>query len=112
MDTKTTIPITEARKRIFEISDEVQKPGLYYTFTEKGKPKTVMMSAEEFESLQETIEVLRDFPDLDKYVKEMEKDLKSGKYKSYKTLQELMSEYEISGNIQTRNRKRARKNSR
>jgi prevent-host-death family protein len=112
MDTKTTLPISEARKRIFEIADEVQKPGLHYTFTVKGRPKIVMMSAEEFESLQETIEVLRDFPDLDKDINEMEKDLKSGKHKSYKTLEELTSEYEISGNIQTKHRKRSGKNSR
>ena len=88
MNTKTTIPITEARKRIFEIAEEVQKPGLYYIFTEKGKPKAVMMSAEEFESWQETIDVLWEFPDLSKDTREAEKDYKKG---NYITLDELIA---------------------
>lgn len=39
---------------------------MYYTLTDKGRPKAVVMSAEEFESWAETLEVMRDFPNLDK----------------------------------------------
>ena len=60
MDAKNTMSISEARKRIFEIAEEVQKPDKYYTLTEKGKPKAVLMSAEEFDSIMETIEILSD----------------------------------------------------
>ena len=88
MSVKTTIPITEARKRIFEIAEEVQRPGLHYIFTENGKPKAIMMSAEEFELWQETIDVLWEFPDLSKDIKEAEKDYKKG---NYITLDELMT---------------------
>lgn len=35
MRIKTTIPISEARKKIFKIAEEVQKPDNYYTLTEK-----------------------------------------------------------------------------
>lgn len=90
MKAKTTIPISEARKRIFEIAEEVQKPSNYYTLTEKGRPKAVLMSAEEFESWQETIETMRDFPNLDKNIKEAERAIKSGKYKNWTTLEELL----------------------
>ncbi|OGZ24055.1 MAG: hypothetical protein A3A08_01440 [Candidatus Nealsonbacteria bacterium RIFCSPLOWO2_01_FULL_41_9] len=90
MNTKTTLPISEARKIIFKISDEVQKPGNYYTFTEKGRPKAVIMSAEEFDSWQETLEVVKEFPDLKKDIKEAEKAFKSGEYKSWITLEELL----------------------
>ena len=48
MDAKTTLSISEARKKIFKIAEQVQKPATHYTLTEKGKPKAVMMSAEEF----------------------------------------------------------------
>jgi prevent-host-death family protein len=91
MKTKTTIPISEARKRIFEIAKEVQKPSNYYTLTERGRPKVVLMSAEEFESWQETLETMRDFPNLDKDIKEVKGAIKSGKYKNWTTLEELLS---------------------
>lgn len=53
MKIKTTLPITEARKNIFNIAEEVQKTGVYYTLTEHGRPKMVMLSAEKFEALTE-----------------------------------------------------------
>ena len=87
MNTKTTIPITEGRKKIFKISDEVQKPGQYYTLTEKGRPKVVIMSAEEFESWQETLEVMKEFPNLDKDIKKAEEEYRKG---DYITLEELL----------------------
>ena len=50
MDPKRTLSITEARKRIFEIIDEVQKPDTHYTLTEKGRPKAEILSVEKFDS--------------------------------------------------------------
>lgn len=79
MDTRTTLPISEARRKIFKIAESVQKPSTYYTLTEKGKPKAVILSAEEFESWQETLEVIRDFPNLEKDIKMAERDLKKRK---------------------------------
>lgn len=79
MDSKRTISISEARKRIFEIVEEVQTPDKVYTLTENGKPKAVVLSVQEYESLLETIQVLETFPDLDKDVAEAEKDYKLGK---------------------------------
>lgn len=51
MKIKNTVPISEARKNIFSIAKEVQVSETYYTLTEKGRPKVVMLSAERFESL-------------------------------------------------------------
>lgn len=79
MDTKTTLPISEARKKIFKIAERVQKPTTYYTLTEKGRPKAVVMSADEFESLQETFEVMRIFPKIEKDIKKAEKEYKRGR---------------------------------
>ena len=90
MSTKTTIPISEARKKIFDIAKEVQKPGIYYIFTEKGRPKAVLISAEEFESWVETLDVMEDFPDLKKDIAEVREDYKSGRYKTYTTLEEIL----------------------
>lgn len=87
MDIKTTLPISEARKKIFKIAKNVQRPSTYYTLTEKGKPKAVVLSAEEFESWQETLEVIRVFPNLEKDVKKATKDYKN---KKYSTLEKIL----------------------
>ncbi|HOX30448.1 MAG TPA: type II toxin-antitoxin system Phd/YefM family antitoxin [Candidatus Paceibacterota bacterium] len=91
MDPKTTISISEARKRIFEIAEEVQKPDNYFTLTEKGRPKAVLMSAEQFDSWQETLEVMREFPKLNKDAKEVNDAVKSGEYKNWTTLEQLLA---------------------
>ena len=76
MNTKTTLSISEARKRIFEIAEKLQKPSTYYVLTERGKPKAVFISAEEFESWQETLEVMNDFPNLKEDIVKAEKEYK------------------------------------
>ncbi len=88
MDTKTTLSISEARKKIFKIAEKVQKPATYYTLTEKGRPKVVIISAEEFESWQETLEVMRIFPKLGKDIERAEKQYKKG---DYLTLEKVLS---------------------
>ena len=93
MNPKKTISITDARKKIFDIAEDVQKPGIYYTFTEKGRPKAVMMSAEEFDSWQETLEVMQEFPDLAKDIKEVDQAVKTGEYKKWASLDDVMAEH-------------------
>lgn len=88
MNAKTTLSITEARKRIFDIAEEVQRPSVYYTLTEKGRPKVVVMSAEEFESLIETLEVMREYPNLSKDAKKAEREYKLG---NYITLEDILA---------------------
>lgn len=88
MDPKKTIPVTEARKRIFEIVEEVQKPDTYYTLTEKGRPKAVILSVEEFESLWETIETYEDFPDVAGDIERAREEYHRGEYV---TLEDLLA---------------------
>lgn len=91
MSNKTTLPISEARRKIFDIAEDVQKPDTYYVLTEKGRPKAVMLSVEEFESLIETLEVMRIFPDLDKDIEETKKAYKSGEYKNWISLDQILA---------------------
>jgi len=90
MNTSTTLSISEARKKIFQISDQVQRPNIHITLTENGRPKVVLMSAEEFASWQETLEVMNDFPDLKDDIAEVESDLESGKVKKYFSLEDIL----------------------
>ncbi len=106
MDSKRTIPISEARKEIFKIAEKVQKPATYYTLTEKGRSKAVIMSAEEFESWQETLEVMKDFPDLKKELREAEEEYKRGEYS---TLEEVLAREGFSKDASTGSKKKSRK---
>lgn len=82
MPNKTTISTTEARKNIFKITEDVQKPGSYYTLTENGKPKAVLLSADEHESLIETLEILSD-PRAVANIKKAEEEFARGEYVSW-----------------------------
>jgi len=123
MNTKTTMTITEARKKIFDVAKGAQRPGTYYTLTEKGRPKVVIMSAEEFESWRETLDVIQECPNLDKDVEETNLAVKSGKYKNWVTLDDLLAKkgyvlaekqkqkYGVSSKNKAISRKRTGKNS-
>ncbi len=121
MDQTTTISITEARKRLFQIAKDVQTPGRSYALTENGKSTVIIMSLEEFESWKETIEVVMEFPDLKKNMEETEKAIKTGEYKNWTTLEDLLgregfvfhdkstNKYEVSSSGKTKSRKTTRK---
>jgi len=49
--TKKTISISEARKNLFQIAEEVQKPNAYYVFTVDRVPQVVLMSYKEFRTI-------------------------------------------------------------
>jgi antitoxin YefM len=86
MNSKNIISTTEARKRLFSIVDEVSAPDTFYTLTERGKAKAVIMSAEEFESWQETIEVMREFPNLKAEIEEARKEYDRGEFVTWEDL--------------------------
>ena len=120
MDVKNTLPITEVRKNLFNIIDKVERTRTHFTVTENGRPKAIIMSAEEFESLRETLEVMRLAPDLPKRIEKVERDFKTGKYKNYTTLEELLAKegyvfkdkpskrYDVSNQTRRKIRKRSR----
>jgi prevent-host-death family protein len=93
MSLKNTLSITEARKNIFDLAEQAQRPGAYFTLTENGRAKVVLMSAEEFESWQETLEVMKDFPDLKEDIERVDRAVQSGEWKRWPTLEEVMGQY-------------------
>ena len=104
-DASRTLSMTEARKRFFELADDVQVPGVHYTLTEKGRPRVVMMSPEEYEGLVETLDILSEDPKILEKLTASEKEIKQGKYV---TLEELEKEYGISSHPRTKSKKRVR----
>ncbi|MCX6714037.1 MAG: type II toxin-antitoxin system Phd/YefM family antitoxin [Candidatus Vogelbacteria bacterium] len=91
---KNIISITEARSNIFTIADKVQKNGQAYTFTENGRPKVVMMSAEKYEDLMEDLELMND----PKFMARMRNRDKVFARGEYVPLQELEKEL-VEGNL-------------
>jgi prevent-host-death family protein len=87
---KKTISITEGRKRLFKIAEEIQKPDTYYVFTVEGKPRVVLMSQDEFDSIMETIEILSD-PKILKDIEKAEEDFKKGKYASWEEVKKELA---------------------
>lgn len=110
-----TLSITDARSKIFTLAEKVQQPGTFFTLTENGRAKAVVMSAEEFESWRETLEVRKEFPGLNKDVEAARRDYKKG---NYITLEDLLAKegfvfakgvnkkYAVSGNNTKKGSKR------
>lgn len=82
MNIKTTKSATEVRKDFFDILDQVERSGVPYTITKAGKPVVVMMSAEQYESWEETWDIMSD-PELVKGIAQGEKDIAEGRYSTY-----------------------------
>lgn len=55
-----TLNLTDARARLSDLADEVTKTHEHVTITRNGVPAMVLLSADEYEGLVETLEILRD----------------------------------------------------
>lgn len=78
-------PVTEAKRKLLEFARQAGELGKTVTLTRHGKPYVVMMSAEEYESIQETLEILSDPQSLASLAQSKE-DIKAGRLVSWKDL--------------------------
>lgn len=58
--TNTTLPLTEVRDRLSEIVEDVNGNGTEWTITRHGRPVAVILGADEYEALIETLNILSD----------------------------------------------------
>lgn len=56
----STSPVTELRDNLSEIIDAVSTTGEEWVVTKHGRPVAVILSADEYESLIETVNILSD----------------------------------------------------
>jgi prevent-host-death family protein len=54
------LPLTEVRDRLSEIVEDVTTNGAEWTITRHGRPVAVILGADEYESLIETLNILSD----------------------------------------------------
>lgn len=86
-----TLPITQAREELTSLVDKAKRKLDNFIITVNGSPAAVLMSAAEYESWNETNEIMSD-PDLMKAIREGEDDIKNGRYV---TLEELEKELNL-----------------
>ncbi len=68
------ITATAARKDFFKLLKKTKEPGHFVTITMAGLPSVTMMSTEEWEGWQETLEIMAD-PKLVKQLRQAKKDM-------------------------------------
>ena len=86
-----TLPITKAREELTTLVDKASKQLDEYIITVNGSPAAVLMSAAEFESWKETMEILAD-PEFMKAIKQGEEEIRRGEFV---TLEELEKELKL-----------------
>jgi len=79
------IPISGARANLPELVSKVNKNFDRFVITVNGKPKAVLVSEEELESLEETAEILA-IPGALKRIKKGEEQIRKGQFVSLKDL--------------------------
>ena len=77
-----TIPFSQARSRLTALFDEVERQHEHVVVTRTGRPAAVLMSLDEYEALQETLEVLAD-PRAMEDIKRSEADVRAGRVYSW-----------------------------
>jgi antitoxin YefM len=72
------LPLSEIKKRLSEIVDGVEERHDRVVLTRNGRPAAVLISPDELESLEETLEILSD-PKATKAIRTAEADIDAGK---------------------------------
>lgn len=85
-DMARTVPFTEARAALSDLLDLVEREQEHVVITRKGKPVAIVMSVDEWESWEETVDVLSD-PEAMEALRLSEQDVKAGRLY---TLEEVM----------------------
>jgi antitoxin YefM len=79
------VPFSEARATLTELLDALEEKHEHVLITRNGRPSAVMLSAEEYESLEETLDILQD-KDLMEALRVSERDVRAGRLTSLEDL--------------------------
>ena len=83
-----TIPLKEARQKFSTLVDRVDRLSERFVVTKNGTPRAVLMSAEEFESWVETLEIMSN----PKTVKALNQGIKEAKAKKLSSFKDVFGE--------------------
>ena len=77
-DMPKSVPFTQARAELSDLLDEVERSHEHVEITRNGRPAAVLMSPEEYEVIQETLEILGD-PETLEDLRQSEADVQAGR---------------------------------
>jgi prevent-host-death family protein len=83
-----TLPLSEVKAHLSRLVDEVGRRDEQVTITRNGRPAAVLVSTDEFESWQATIEIMRD-PEFLAAVRRGVENLESGRVMTEAEFDEL-----------------------
>lgn len=72
------VALADAKNRLSEVVDRLERHHGRVVITKHGRPAVVMLSVEDLESLEETLEILSD-PELMRSIRRSEREARSGK---------------------------------
>ena len=79
----TIIPATEAREKLTSLMEEVEQTNNRVIITKKGRAKVALISLEELEGWEETLDILRDEAEVASIRRGL-KDIKEGRLREWK----------------------------
>ena len=86
---QTTIPANQARQNFYNLLNQVIEEDKIIKVHRRNGQRVVMMSEEEFESWQETLEIMGD-PELMASIRRGEKEIEAGEVISYEELKKSL----------------------
>lgn len=76
------LPLAEAKNRLSEVVDHVDRNHARVVITKHGRPAVVLINVEDLESLEETLEIMSD-PELMADIREAEKEIAEGRFTTW-----------------------------
>lgn len=92
----TTVPLSDAKARLSELADDVHRTHDRVNVTRNGREYVVIMSAEDLDSLEATIELLADQA-AQRRVEESEAAIARGDYTTLEDIVAIMEQRKIRG---------------
>ena len=104
----TTVSATKARANLYDLIDQVALLGKRVGITKKGETKAVLISQEDLDSLEATLDVMSD-PELVKSIRESEKDMEAGRWSSWEDVKKELG-LDVPNKAVKSGKKRSQKN--
>lgn len=104
----TTISVTNARVKLYDLIEEVSSSGNRIAITNKGETKAILISAEEVVSWEATMDVMSD-SELMKSIRKGDEDIKAGRIVSWEEVKKEIG-LDVSNQSIKSSKKRPKKN--
>lgn len=86
----TTLPLSDVKARFSELADEIERTHERLTVTRNGREAVVIMAVEDLDSIEATLELLRD-PAAQKRVAEAEAEIARGEWLDEATVRAMVA---------------------